>query len=74
MFRKIRPNNLDKINRLQSMKRHPIGAMGERDSRINKLINKLYNRKEQTWVARKRIANDGRNGERQWRKEQENRG
>ena len=46
MFRKIRPNNLDKINKLQSMKRHPIGAMGERDSRINKLINKLYNRKE----------------------------
>ena len=28
------------------MKRHPIGAMGEKDSRINKLINKLYNRKE----------------------------
>jgi len=53
MFRKIKPNNLDKINRLQSMKRHPIGAMGERDSRINKLINKLYNRKEQTWVSRK---------------------
>jgi len=50
MFRKIRPNNLDKINKLQSMKRHPIGAMGEKDSRINKLINKLYNRKEQTWV------------------------
>ena len=46
MFRKIRPNNLDKINRLQSMKKLPIGAMGERDSRINKLINKLYNRKE----------------------------
>ena len=40
MFRKIRPNNLDKINRLQSMKKLPIGAMGERDSRINKLINK----------------------------------
>ena len=36
MFRKIRPNNLDKINRLQSMKKMPIGAIGERDSRINK--------------------------------------
>ena len=47
MFRKIRPNNLDKINKLQSMKRHPIGGIGERDSRINKLINKLYNRKEE---------------------------
>jgi hypothetical protein len=47
MFRKIRPNNLDKINRLQSMKKLPIGAMGERDLRINKLINKLYNRKEE---------------------------
>ena len=46
MFRKIRPNNLDKINRLQSMKKMSIGAMGERDVRINKLINKLYNRKE----------------------------
>ena len=50
MFRKIRSNNLDKINRLQSMKKLPIGGIGERDSRINKLINKLYNRKEQTWV------------------------
>ena len=47
MFRKIRLNNLDKINRLQSMKKLPIGAMGERDLRINKLINKLYNRKEE---------------------------
>jgi hypothetical protein len=47
MFRKIRPNNLDKINRLQSMKKLPIGAMGERDLRISKLINKLYNRKEE---------------------------
>jgi hypothetical protein len=46
MFRKIRPNNLDKINKLQSMKTHPIGAIGKRDVRINKLINKLYNRKE----------------------------
>jgi hypothetical protein len=47
MFRKIKPNNLDKINRLQSMKKLPIGAMGERDLRISKLINKLYNRKEE---------------------------
>ena len=46
MFRKIRPNNLDKINRLQSMKVHPVGAIGKRDVRINKLINRLYNRKE----------------------------
>ncbi len=46
MFRKIRPNNLDKINRLQSMKVHPVGAIGKRDVRINKLISKLYNRKE----------------------------
>ena len=46
MFRKIRPNNLDKINRLQSIKKDPIGGIGEKDARINKLINKLYNRKE----------------------------
>jgi hypothetical protein len=46
MFRKIRPNNLDKINRLQLMKTHPVGVIGKRDVRINKLINKLYNRKE----------------------------
>ena len=46
MFRKIRPNNLDKINRLQSMKIYPIGAKGKRDVRINKLIHRLYNRKE----------------------------
>jgi len=46
MFRKIRPNNLDKINRLQSMKIYPIGAKGKKDVRINRLINKLYNRKE----------------------------
>ena len=67
MFRKIRPNNLDKINRLQSMKKHPIGGIGERDSRINKLINKLYNRKEQTWVYEKK--NDGRDGERRRKSE-----
>ena len=46
-MRKIKPNNLDKINRLQLMKKHPIGGIGERDSRINRLINKLYNRKEE---------------------------
>jgi hypothetical protein len=45
MFRKIRPNILDKINRLQSMKNFKLGAIGKRDVRINKLINKLYNRK-----------------------------
>jgi hypothetical protein len=43
MFRKIRPNNLDKINRLQLMKTHPVGVIGKRDVRINKLI--VYNRK-----------------------------
>jgi hypothetical protein len=32
------------------MKKHPVGVIGKRDVRINKLINKLYNRKEQTWV------------------------
>ncbi len=32
------------------MKTHPVGVIGKRDVRINKLINKLYNRKEQTWV------------------------
>ena len=45
MFRRIKPNNLDKINRLQSMKTYPIGARGKKDVRINKLIHKLYNRK-----------------------------
>ena len=48
MFRKIKQNNLDKINKLQSMKVHPVGAIGKRYVCINKLINKLYNRKEQT--------------------------
>jgi len=54
MFRKIRPNNLDKINRLQVMKTYPIGAMGKRDVRINRLINKLYNRNvlEQTSITK----------------------
>jgi len=46
MFRKIKQNNLDKINKLQSMKVHPVGVIGKRDVRINKLISKLYNRKE----------------------------
>jgi hypothetical protein len=45
MFRKIRQNNLDKINKLQLMKTHPVGVIGKRDVRINKLISKLYNRK-----------------------------
>jgi len=45
MFREIKASILDKINRLQSMKKLPIGAIGKRDVRINKLINKLYNRK-----------------------------
>jgi len=30
------------------MKVHPVGVIGKRDVRINKLIHKLYNRKEQT--------------------------
>jgi hypothetical protein len=34
----------------QSMKVHPVGVIGKRDVRINKLISKLYNRKEQSWV------------------------
>ena len=28
------------------MKVHPVGVIGKRDVRINKLISKLYNRKE----------------------------
>ena len=28
------------------MKTHPVGVIGKRDVRINKLISKLYNRKE----------------------------
>ena len=28
------------------MKTHPVGVIGKRDVRINKLINRLYNRKE----------------------------
>jgi len=28
------------------MKTHPVGVIGKRDVRINKLINRLYSRKE----------------------------
>ena len=44
-FRKIKPYILDRINKLQCMKTFPIGAIGKRDVRINKLIHKLYKRK-----------------------------
>ena len=44
-FREIKPHILDRINKLQSMKKLPIGAIGKRDARINKLIHKLYQRK-----------------------------
>ena len=44
-FRKIKTHVLNRINKLQLMKTLPIGAMGERDARINKLIHKLYQRK-----------------------------
>ena len=45
-FRKIKSFVLDRINKLQCMKTLPIGAIGKRDVRINKLIHKLYQRKE----------------------------
>ena len=45
-FRKIKPCILDRINKLQCMKTLPIGAIGKRDVRINRLIHKLYQRKE----------------------------
>jgi hypothetical protein len=45
-FRKIKPYILDRINKLQCMKTLPIGAIGKKDVRINRLINKLYQRKE----------------------------
>ena len=45
-FRKIKPCIVDRINKLQCMKTFPIGAIGKRDVRINKLIHKLYQRKE----------------------------
>ncbi len=44
-FRKIKSYILNRINKLQSMKTLPIGAIGKRDVRINKLIHKLYQRK-----------------------------
>ena len=44
-FRKIKPHILSRICKLQDMKTLPIGAIGERDVRINKLIHKLYQRK-----------------------------
>jgi hypothetical protein len=45
-FRKIKSSVLDRINKLQCMKTLPIGTIGKRDVRINKLIHKLYQRKE----------------------------
>ena len=45
-FRKIKSSILDRINKLQCMKNLPIGAIGKRDVRINRLIHKLYQRKE----------------------------
>ena len=47
-FRKIKPHILDRICKLQSMKTLPIGAIGKRDVRINRLIHKLYQKKEET--------------------------
>ena len=45
IFRKIIKKNLNRISKLQSMKTHPIGVIGKKDVRINKLIDKLYKRK-----------------------------
>ena len=45
-FRKIKSSILDRINKLQCMKTLPIGAIGKRDVRINRLINKSYQREE----------------------------
>ena len=45
-FRKIKPYILDRIDKLQCMKNLPIGAIGKRDVRINRLIHKLFQRKE----------------------------
>ena len=45
-FRKIKPCILDRINKLQCMKTLPTGAIDKRDVRINRLIHKLYQRKE----------------------------
>ena len=44
-FRKIKTHILNRINKLQLMKTLPIGAINERDVRINRLIHKLYQRK-----------------------------
>jgi len=44
-FREIKPHILNRICKLQLMKALPIGAMGERDARINRLIHKLYQKK-----------------------------
>jgi len=45
-FRKIKPYILDRIDKLQCMKNLLIGAIGKRDVRINRLIHKLFQRKE----------------------------
>jgi len=47
-FRKIKPHILARICKLQSMKTLPIGAIGKKDVRINRLIHKLYQKKEET--------------------------
>ena len=44
-FRKIKTHVLNRINKLQLMKTLPIGAIGKKDVKINKLIHKLYQRK-----------------------------
>jgi len=44
-FRKIKTHVLNRINKLQLMKTLPIGAINEKDVKINKLIHKLYQRK-----------------------------
>ena len=44
-FRKIKTHILNSINKLQLMKTLPIGAINERDVRINRLIHKLYQKK-----------------------------
>ena len=43
-FRKIKAHILNRINKLQSMKTLPIGAIGKKDVRINRLIQRLYSR------------------------------
>ena len=44
-FREIKPHILARICKLQYMKTLPIGAIGKRDVRINRLIHKLYQKK-----------------------------